>query len=162
MQRYKNLVVLLIVLLIIIAGGSVWYKKFYVKPDTIENVAITNIDLESQIGKDRIPSNFPTDVPVEPLEITESYEMSYPDRGVIVSIVVLETNREKSEIFESYKTSLNNQGYLVGETETNPEGGVLYLIKNGNNLVINIIDIAGVLDEIDHREVRMVYTKNTI
>lgn len=159
MQRYKNLVVLLLVLLIIILGGSILYKKIQNDGNTREKVKITNADLTAENPAQKVPANFPKDIPVQLTEVIESYDLEYPERGVIVSGITFKTFRTPADLFESYKGYLVQAGYVVDERNMNQDSGVLYFTKENNVLGV----IINPLNEVDgKRAVQLVYTKNNI
>jgi hypothetical protein len=137
MQRYKNLAVLLIVLLIVIAGGTVLFRKYF-DGNYHERVKLSQVDLSKAEPNEKIPANFPKDIPVELTDITESYDMEYPARGVIISGITFNTARPPFEIFNFYKQTLIQLGYAIDDSSTNQDRGILYAKKGGDVLAMAI------------------------
>ena len=158
MQRYKNLVVLLVVLLIVIAGGSVLFKKYF-DGNTHERVKVSKVNLEKAEGAEKIPANFPKDIPIQLTDVEDSTSSEYPGRNVIVSSITFKTLRDPRELFNTYKQYFETNGYLINTTATKEENGVLYASKKDNTVAV-IISYA---DEINSaRRVQIVYTAHIL
>lgn len=154
MQRYKNLVVLLFVLLIVIAGGTVLFRKYF-DGNSHEKVKYSQVDLSKAEANEKIPVNFPKDIPVELTDVTDSYNVEYPDRGIIISGVTFNTLRPPFEIFNFYKQTLIQLGYEINDVSTNQDRGILYARKGEDVFGVTINAINSTDGKLT---VRLVYT----
>ncbi len=156
MLKYRNPIVVLLVLLIIVAGAAVWFKKYYNNSNTREKVEVTKIDLEKAEGKDKIPVDFPKEIPIQLTNVEDSFTMAYPERNVVVSGVTFKTSSSSNDIYEIYEGFMQASGYTVDVKNTDRDKGVLYGAKDGNvlGMIITYAEEVGSM-----RRVQLVYTQ---
>ncbi len=155
MLKYRNPIVVLLVLLIIVAGAAVWFKKYNNSTNTREKIEVTKVDLEKAEGKDKVPVDFPKEIPLQLTDVEDSFTMSYPERNVVVTGVTFKTFRSANDIYETYNGFMQTSGYTVDVKNTDRDRGVLYGAKDGNVLgMIISSEEAGSM-----RRVQVVYTQ---
>lgn len=146
----KTILIALLVLLILAAGYFWFTKQNTYKPTTTatetvsktttvkpkENVDVKQTDLNVSNTEAKLPSGFPTNIPVEISGIFESYSAVYKDHGVTQYTVGYNSSASKDSKWDEYKTFMTKEGYKFDENSTSKSKGVLSGTKDSNSLLI--------------------------
>jgi hypothetical protein len=102
------------------------------------NVHVTQINLaEASTPTSKLPAGFPSDIPVEAANITQSYSAVYADHGVTQYTVNYTSAKTKDALWAAYTSYVSAAGYALGAT-TNKSEGVLDATKGKNDLNVLI------------------------
>jgi hypothetical protein len=165
MNPSPKFLVALVVVALILAGG--WYFVMQPadfdaateeggqtdsRPVTHEAVEVTKVDT-AEPGISKLPAGFPSSIPVEQANISESYRVVYSERGVTQYTVSFTSLKSKEALWDSYNDYLKSSGYSIdssltaksqGQISGNKEGdsiSVIISLRNGISFVqLNLLD----------------------
>lgn len=110
----------IIVAIIVIAGILVFLRSSSQKPQmqpqkfSSENVNVSKVDLATATGDARLPVGFPTNIPVELNNISESTTLAYPERGATLYSVSYTSAKQPEEIYTEYGDYLKSNKFNIG------------------------------------------------
>ena len=99
-------------------------------------IDVKKIDLTQAQGTNRLPSGFPSNIPVDTLTIYESYTAEYPT--ATQATVAYKTERSISDAYKVYHDYMKNAGYVFRPNGEDMEKGILYgkLLNNDLSILI--------------------------
>jgi hypothetical protein len=120
------------------SGTSMSTAKF-----SSENVQVSNVDFANMTGTAKLPAGFPTDIPVELANITNSSTQYYPDKKTTLYSVSYTSAHQAEDLYQSYGAYLKKDNYAVGPT-TDTATQLTYLaISPKGSLYIVIVPQSG-------------------
>ena len=146
--------------------GGVWYFLMTRSMDTVSDlepgtsmtevekgIEVTKTDI-TQAGISKLPTGFPSAIPVEAPNVTESYRTVYKERGVTqytVSYTSLKSRDALWDIYNDYMRSANytldtsatskSLGQISGTTANNDTLSIIISARSGFTLVqISFLD----------------------
>jgi hypothetical protein len=131
----------LAVIVILIAAYFLWgssNKQVGQNSFSSENVIVTPTNVATATGEGKLPVGFPTDIPVEIANITESATLSYPDRKATLYSVSYFSTKQQEEIFATYGKFLADNGYKITNTDKSAAHMVYQATKDKNDITIVI------------------------
>jgi len=113
-----------ILAIIIVIGVVFWYVqqgKYVmtgVTPQKFssENVKVTQVNVATATGTSKLPNGFPTDIPVELANITDSSTLAYPEHNTTLYTVTYISTHPSEELYANYTAYLKKTNYTIGQT----------------------------------------------
>jgi hypothetical protein len=152
----KFLVALVVVVLVL---GGAWYFMMQSanvsapadndsngtssQPTTQEEVIVTKVDT-AEPGVSKLPAGFPSGVPVEQANVSESYRVVYSERGVTQYTVSYTSLKGRDALWDIYNDYLKSAGYSVDSGLTSKNQGQISGNKDGDSLSVIISQRNGV------------------
>jgi len=140
--EHSNKLIFIIIGIILIIG-LVYFFAVYQKSSSrlygVEKIDFNNA--ESDSGK--LPKDFPSDIPIEIANITDSYSVNYKKDGFIQRSVVYTSTKTVGEIYGEYETFMVGGGYLLLDSSLSKNSANIEGSKNGDNLSVSIDDSSG-------------------
>ena len=146
--------VLSIIVGVAIILGGVWYllmtvpkvtpidtEGLNVVSEQKPEVEVTKTDL-NQGGTSKLPAGFPTKIPVEIANITESYRALYANRGVTQYTVSFTSLKSRETLWNIYSDFMKSDGYKIDATATSKSAGQVSGDKDNDTLSI-VISVRG-------------------
>ena len=93
-------------------------------------------DVNAEIGKERLPEGFPTNIPVETDSVEQSLKTEYPEKGMIQYSVTYTTEKTIEEVRDSYRSFFTNDDYVIYSEVANPVQ--IYSNKSGDDVSVVI------------------------
>ncbi len=104
---------------------------------TKENVQVKNTDLKSVTNEaDKLPSGFPSFIPVETAQTTESYTMNFPDRKLTQYTVNFTTSKTLDQKYKEYSDFMNANGFVLKPGTDSAMTKTLFASKNNDDLLV--------------------------
>jgi len=101
------------------------------------DISLNQVDVENTENDiDKLPKGFPTDIPVELANITESYSTDYKDAGFVQKSLVYTSEKSVAKLFSEYETFMKDSGYEISDSTTDEGYAYLYGSKNGDDLSV--------------------------
>jgi hypothetical protein len=139
----KSTVTLVVVFIVLAIGIYLLVKNSGLKSGgmgeiTQENIVVKNVDINS--AESKIPEGFPSNIPIEALEIYTSNSLDYTDRGVIQHSVSYKTHKSVIDKNKEYYNFMVKEGYVLAEVaKTNTDTFKnLYGSKDGDVLTVTM------------------------
>lgn len=133
-------VIILIGYLILKGGGTepmVENTPQTVSTDTLENVIVQPANVAGATSEaEKLPSGMPNGIPVETENIWESYSMTYPSRNLVQYSVSFYSSASLAEKFAEYDQYMTAAGYEFGRDGKSEANGILYGVKDGDDLSV--------------------------
>ncbi|MBX4198871.1 hypothetical protein KW800_01180 [Candidatus Parcubacteria bacterium] len=108
---------------------------------TETKVEVTKTDI-TQNGLSSLPVGFPSDIPVEVSNITESYRAAYQGKGLVQYTVSYTSEKSRESLWNSYSEFMNKSGYTIDKGSSSKSLGQIYGVKGIDSLSI-IISVRG-------------------
>lgn len=134
------------ILLLLLASAALGWLLVLDAPQSVEvsrRPVITDIDVsKAQTLAEKLPPEFPGDIPLEGNNILTSSSAAYPAPGRtdVQMMVTYSTQRTAAQKYAEYLNYLTAAGYKI--LERNPEAGFLYGTKDdsfyGNDFSVTI------------------------
>lgn len=133
----------LLVLLVIIGGGAYLYSHKTVEapasitetPSSSQSTKIIETDLT---GANKLPAGFPSDIPVEMANVTESYAGQYQSLNATQYSVSYTSKQAAGTLWDSYSAFMSQSGYTINPKATSKSVGQISGTKNGDTLSVVI------------------------
>ncbi|PIP87401.1 hypothetical protein COW81_00435 [Candidatus Campbellbacteria bacterium CG22_combo_CG10-13_8_21_14_all_36_13] len=98
-------------------------------------ISLNQVDVENVENEaDKLPEGFPTDIPVELSNITESYSTDYKDAGFVQKSLVYTSEKGVAWLFSEYEKFMKDNGYEITDSTTDDGYAYLYGSKEGDDL----------------------------
>jgi hypothetical protein len=124
-----------VLVLVIIIGGYLWYSSSKSAPapvappvvqKPVSDVKVTTAQMNTTTSTLSLPVGFPTNIPVEVLNITESYTAEYKSAGFVQYTITYTSDKTVASKWLEYKDFLTKAGYTLGKEGTNQAQGTVY------------------------------------
>lgn len=151
-QQTKILFASAVVVILLLGTYLLFSNKLSVKPAVVPANTATTTDLKPQSGVTlkqsestaagnalKLPTGFPTTIPVELKTVTESYSAYYEKQKFTQYTVSYTSELTVGEKWDEYDAYMINAGYNILKTETVKARGVLSGMKDQDNLSIVIV-----------------------
>jgi len=121
----SRVIATVIALIIVLALVAFWYvqqgKSMLTGGATTQkfssdNVKVSQVDLSNASGTNKLPNGFPTDIPVELANITDSSTLSYPEHNTILYTVSYMSTYPSEQLYAEYVAYLKQANYIVAQT----------------------------------------------
>ncbi|MHB1330484.1 MAG: hypothetical protein ACYCY6_00740 [Minisyncoccota bacterium] len=152
---YNKAKIISVLILVILAAGAFVYMSNYmgksersgeegdgnteqeISSGSSETVQVTETNI-TQGGISKLPSGFPSSIPVETINVKESYRVDYTDKGVTQYTVSYASMRTSGELWAVYYDFMNEEGYLIDEDVTSESLGQVTGFFNNDSLSVVI------------------------
>lgn len=147
-----NIKFLSLLVLVVVALGLGWYFVSNRVPAPIDDVGgevvkdentkeingvlVTEASLADTGSK--LPAGFPRDIPVEQINVTESYRAVYEERGATQYTVSYTSNKSRDALWDTYNSYLKSAGYSIDTTSTSKSQGQIMGSRENDTLFIII------------------------
>lgn len=127
--------ILSILIGLVLVGSGSWYllnrdvsgSNQNIATSTGENgakvpeVVVEKVDV-AQTGS-KLPAGFPSSIPVEVINVIESYKAVYAERGVTQYTVSYTSVKGRDALWDVYNSYMKGAGYVVDTTSSSRSGG---------------------------------------
>jgi hypothetical protein len=108
----------------------------------VNEIEVTKTDI-TQNGTTNLPVGFPSDIPVEANNLTESFRAAYQSRGIVQYSVSYTSLKTRDSLWDAYSSYMNGAGYAVDKTGTSKSLGQISGTKNGDSLSVVLSNHGG-------------------
>ncbi|GEM_PF-1952355 len=107
-------ILLVIVVLVLVYVGYSKYPNLFKKTNLpTEKVVIEKIDFSKVENIGKLPDGFPTNIPVEKSNLTESTKITYPEQKSVLYSVSFNSARQAEELYSQYQSFLSTKNSFV-------------------------------------------------
>lgn len=132
-------------MLVVLIGGYFAYRSVGTIPMNKKRKTpqVSRVDLSSATDEfGMLPEGFPWSIPVDSMNITDSYTIDYDARGVTQYSVTYNTDISISEKYKMYKEFMIADGYTLTTDSSDGDVSSLYGTRDDSELSIIIDEVA--------------------
>ncbi len=139
----------ILILVIIIALAYLGYSKYpnlFKKTNLpVEKTVIEKIDFSKVENLGKLPEGFPSNIPVEKNNLTESTKITYTEQKTILYSVSFNSARQPEELYAQYKDFLSaKNGFVINNQVKTVERMAFQATKTGTKDSISVTITPGV------------------
>lgn len=133
----------ILILVIIIALAYLGYSKYpnlFKKTDLpVEKTVIEKIDFSKVENLGKLPSGFPSNIPVEKNNLIESTKITYTEQKSVLYSVSFNSARQPEELYTEYKSFLSTKnGFVINNQVKTVERMAFQATKTGTKDSISV------------------------
>ena len=154
MQQQTKIFIAAAVILVVLVVGYVWFLgSTKTQNNQTQNTQTTQVVQQAQPRSDvvvnsaqptstgkslQLPAGFPTTIPVELANVTESFSAFYQTHNATQYTVTFTSAETISAKWDEYNAYMTKAGYVMNKTATNKSKGTLSGILAKDNLLVVI------------------------
>ena len=140
-KETKLIISVIVVAVVLVAGYFLLKSNMGVQKETglTGKSEVIYTDLTA-VSLSKIPTGFPTNIPVEEGGVKESYKINYFDEGVTQYTIGFSSALSSDEIWKIYSDLFLASGFALDTEKTSKDKGVMTGFRDGNKLNIAISD----------------------
>lgn len=150
---HPNIKFLLFLVFVVLLLGTAWLifsgREGEVGPLSKDELVIDDentVDLDGVLVTEaspattgsRLPAGFPRDIPVEEVNVTESYRAVYTENRAAQYTVSYTSNKSRDSLWDTYNSFMKGAGYAIETTGTSKSQGQLMGNKDNDTLSVII------------------------
>ena len=134
----KKIIIIVVITILVTAGAVYLYLNNRQQRLTEQAIAELPAVEKANVDFTRLPSRFPTDLPIEPdAKTTQNYNSTTAD-GHFQATRAYESNKSLDESFNIYSKYLKEKGWTIAATTEEPDYKMVLGKKGKENIQVSI------------------------
>ncbi|MFZ2048724.1 MAG: hypothetical protein WAV25_00240 [Minisyncoccia bacterium] len=153
MQQQTKTLLIIAGIIVLVLVGYVWYSSTNKSGATLPNTSTTAKTEEvkprsdvtvkqaevTDTGKSlKLPAGFPTTIPVETMNVTESYSAFYQTHNSTQYTVTYTSTATIASKWDEYEAFMSKNGYTINKATSIKSKGIISGTKTGESLLVVI------------------------
>ncbi len=147
----KKLLLVIVIVAALALGGYLFLNRGADAPKDetpIENVTkkdgVTVAKTDVTKSGSKVPQGFPTDIPIESVNVTDSYKAFYERVQATQYTVNYTSDRDREDLWNMYSKFMNDSGYRIDVAQTSRGLGQISGSKGDDSLSIIVTSSNGI------------------